>query len=593
VRIKEVCIENYKSFDGTGPVKLGAGFNVVVGQNNSGKTAFLEALCPRLIGNNPHRRIECGVPNVPKSLSTFTYKISLPGQDLRRILLQRGGSYHVNPKVMQVNHREMVDEYFAIDSMEFDLRYQNGGWQEIGKHEHNFPIQVDATNGGIISGQASNPIPVGRAVGDAFSANSFLFKAERLSLSSHPIEDGIELLPNAANLATAILHLQTRNPGRFARLNNLIRRIFPSLHGISVKLQGGRSHVRVWSIDPTQEHEELSFDLANSGTGIGQAVAILFLIVSSDNPRIIAIDEPNSFLHPAAARELLSILAQEKHQYIISTHAAEMIFLSKPSTLQLMQWSGEHTTITELSANEIKDVRRALGDIGVRLSELFGAEHIVWVEGQTEEECFPLIAEHFKIAAPKATAFVAIKNTGDFEKAKMATLALDLYTRLSTANALLPPAIAFSFDREGRSQGEVDDLMRRGDQNVRFLTRKMYENYLIRPDAISTVLSDVLNSPIEALTVRKWVEQRGGDHKYEAPDCWNGNLTNAKWLAKVHGGKLLDDVFAELSEARASYRKREYGVALTEWLLAHAPDDLVEVRRYIESILTSAQEPAK
>ena len=32
-----------------------------------------------------------------------------------------------------------------------------------------------------------------------------------------------------------------------------------------------------------------------------------------------------------------------------------------------------------------------LAEIGKRLSDVFGAENILWVEGQTEEQCYPLI----------------------------------------------------------------------------------------------------------------------------------------------------------------------------------------------------------
>jgi AAA15 family ATPase/GTPase len=41
--IESIAIKNYKSFLDFGPITFGPGFNVIVGSNNAGKTALLEA----------------------------------------------------------------------------------------------------------------------------------------------------------------------------------------------------------------------------------------------------------------------------------------------------------------------------------------------------------------------------------------------------------------------------------------------------------------------------------------------------------------------------------------------------------------------
>src|SRR5947209_12957588 len=129
------------------------------------------------------------------------------------------------------------------------------------------------------------------------------------------------------------------------------------------------------------EFPELAIDLSESGTGVGQAIAILFALVSADFPRIFVIDEPNSFLHPSAARALFQILKGHNHQYIISTHAAEIVSISEPSTLHLIRWENGSSNVEALQAERIQEVRRALNEAGVRLGEVFGADQILWVEG--------------------------------------------------------------------------------------------------------------------------------------------------------------------------------------------------------------------
>jgi recombinational DNA repair ATPase RecF len=52
--IKTFEVENYKSFLASGEIALSPGFNVIVGPNNAGRTALIEALEYRF-ENQPHR----------------------------------------------------------------------------------------------------------------------------------------------------------------------------------------------------------------------------------------------------------------------------------------------------------------------------------------------------------------------------------------------------------------------------------------------------------------------------------------------------------------------------------------------------------
>jgi hypothetical protein len=49
---------------------------------------------------------------------------------------------------------------------------------------------------------------------------------------------------------------------------------------------------------------------------------------------------------------------------------------------------------------------------------------------------------------------------------------------LAAGRGLLPPAVGFIFDRECRKAEELDRLERHAHRTVRFIGRRMYENYL-------------------------------------------------------------------------------------------------------------------
>src|SRR5260370_5486096 len=55
MRIASFKVENYKSFSATQDISFGPGFNVIVGRNDVGKTAFVEALSFFPKGHKYHR----------------------------------------------------------------------------------------------------------------------------------------------------------------------------------------------------------------------------------------------------------------------------------------------------------------------------------------------------------------------------------------------------------------------------------------------------------------------------------------------------------------------------------------------------------
>jgi hypothetical protein len=159
-----------------------------------------------------------------------------------------------------------------------------------------------------------------------------------------------------------------------------------------------------------------------------------------------------------------------------------------------------------------------------------------------------------------------------------------LYEKVSHANALAPPAIAYVFDREGRTEKELLDLERQGRGRVKLLPRMMYENYLIDPEAIAQVLCVEANGAIvteEKIT--EWLRNNGGEAKYYPYD-WDKNFANERWLTDVNSAKLLYDMFGDLTEARFIYRKTTHSVALTEWLIEHRPERLTELMEFVRGI---------
>ena len=87
MHIVKARIENYKSFLDSGEIKLGRGFNVIVGRNDAGKSAFLEALSLVMVAK-PHRSLK-SVPHptsVSKQQSVVSLAFSMTPEDARAAL---------------------------------------------------------------------------------------------------------------------------------------------------------------------------------------------------------------------------------------------------------------------------------------------------------------------------------------------------------------------------------------------------------------------------------------------------------------------------------------------------------------------------
>jgi AAA15 family ATPase/GTPase len=72
-------VQNYKGYRDSGLVQFRHGFNILVGQNNSGKTAFLEALQFREFNSKPHKSIDINRDALLDPLSTCEIKFEVTG----------------------------------------------------------------------------------------------------------------------------------------------------------------------------------------------------------------------------------------------------------------------------------------------------------------------------------------------------------------------------------------------------------------------------------------------------------------------------------------------------------------------------------
>lgn len=602
MRLKSIRIVNYKGFDDSGVVPLGQHWTVVVGRNNAGKSAFLEAFAFNAFSNKPHRNIQQD-PRLPRNdTSELELSLEISAKELEQAFLASGAAdlWVPVPKPNSV----FFNETFLGKHLCFPIRKRGGGgwdgpypshglFKDHGNQTFSQQIKrsADQQSWRILEAHSNRNDTVASVAGAAVSASAYVFHAERRVSGRSAFQEDLQLRPDAANLAGALHYLFNSNHVQFQRFLALVRQVLPEIQAIMIPPQGGQVEIRVWSSGYLQERSDLGIPLAECGTGIGQVLAILFVLVTADSGRVLIIDEPNSFLHPGASRMLMQLLrSNDKHQFIITTHSPELIAATEPDELLLIKWEQNASRVTAYNGNVVNGIRAAFDEMGVRLSDVFGLDAIAWVEGKTEEKCFPKLLNAAGRELPPRTAFVSVVNTGDFDGLN-AEIVWRTYKQLATQSALAPSAVSISLDTENRSEAVRADLIARSKGLIHFLPRRTYENYLLHSQAIAAVLSDQSDDlALSGDDVEKWMaSHRYGSKYYHGVTQPKENDAGA-WLNTIDASRFLHDLVGDLTAHKQDFasHKVQYSLAITDWLLVNDKEYLAELIAYVSNLVPNA-----
>jgi predicted ATPase len=590
--IRTFRAKNYKSLRETPVLQFGAGINVIVGQNNSGKTALLESLSGRAIASNPHRSLAAlpHATDLPDDTTIFDFDIEFEQQEFLALcndqLQDPWLTYvgDVNPAECEKRVREVIRRITVRFGAASVVGPSGGIWLTRAAYDNNLaianPLQVitghfrkqkDPIFSNMNIAAPNSPQMLEIKLFNHVKSRFYMFRAERLNIHRCPMGVATELAPDASNLPQVLDNLQS-NPARYRRYVEYARRIFPHIHDIRLVSIGiSEKEIRAWMASPETERTDLSFPLNNCGTGVGQVLAMLYVVLDSSTSKILLIDEPNSFLHPGAVRELVRILRENpRHQYIISTHFPAVVEVAQPTNLHVLSWVDGETKIVSADVRAVEAQRLVLKEVGASFADVFGAERILWVEGKTEEVCFPILLAHFGLLAAR-TVIIGVINTGDFERRDIDRV-VAIYQRLSSG-ALMPEHVSFLFDREERSTQFRVDLQKLCKGRLHFTEARMFENYILCAPAICAVLQHAL---VDAELDNSHVGLPAIEAKLRELVVGEPN--------DVDAARILRQLFAHFSENRLPYEKVKHGTALLKAILNSNP---VQLQSLVDRIATA------
>jgi len=609
--IKSIGIRNYKSFDDTGWLEFDRHMNVLVGANHAGKSALLGAIAQRYRGR-PHKSSKFRREEALNPTSIVDFRFSISGREVRDLVLAHNLNLQIPVPLAWAQGstpRDVLHRFFdlpeIIVSAQSQAQIGNGaGWTQVEYPSTNLFIhdgpgsepaafihvtaladRSDVHISQMSGGESDN---FGINIGQTIQPRIYLFDAQRVPQNNFAFGSSSQLQSNAANLAEVLNVLQASRT-EFAEYVAQVSRVIPAIKwvGVTPSLSVSQQvEIKIWNIPDSTRRDDLAIPLAECGTGVGQILSLLYVVLRSSG-NVIVIDEPNSFLHPRAAKALIAILKEDRsNQYVISTHSPEIIVSSDPDRFFSLKFVDEKTSVTEVARSDLASIKQVLGEIGAQLSDVFGADSVLWVEGPTEVQCFPLLLQAAGRALDSGLTIAPLRNTGDLESRHGAIVA-DIYRNLSSAHTILPITVAVSLDGDKHLMKEKGNLERAFGSVLHFLKRRCYESYLIHPAAICAVLNETASfkaEPIGQEGVEEWIKANGKDPRYKAAEA--DEPFSAPWLCGVDAPRLLEDLFQELSGTREIYRKPLHSFEITRWLIANDRSFLDELVEYVVGLIS-------
>ena len=602
MRIRSIELTNIGIFE-SAKAEFARDAAVIVGKNNSGKTSLLKAAslqwqpaAPRLSSVLRLTR-----PNREAFVQSITLELEIDAIDIETSARQLGTA-----PVPMVPGVDSTSLWQAVEQGRVRLLRQER-WKGMGSHtisvrqagrpDEQKVMVFEWHNSSLLARGIRNPDSgaMERLVG-GLAVDLFRFDADRSRASEKVVRPMPRIDPRGDELVTAFNHLHAEQQLQFL---SIVQRVLPEIARLkSEPTQEGRVQLRMWF--GSDYDERLGFNLAEVGYGTANVLALLFAATMDPGRRIILIDEPATYLHPGAVRELMAVLAEHpRHQYIFATHSFSGLERFPLASFSLCNRAvgSEVATIANCPPNDASTTRRLLADVGASLTDVFAAEKIIWVEGPSDVEALKEAMKALPTPPPRGLTLLPLIDTGSLE-GKLGDLVAEVYRSLSTSAALIPPSIHFALDPEKRPEAALADLRKRlstvktGDAPAPGLSvypAKMLENLFLDPAVVADALNEMARTarasplvPCDAAAIDALWNAAKPDTEADRtaePD---------RWCKEVHGAKVLDLTFAHFYGPTLTYRKKHHAATFARAALRHNSPGGRQLRDFAASLLQPA-----
>lgn len=404
MKLSDFSVVNYRSITTARKIKTN-NMTVLVGKNNEGKSNILRALTLAMdimkIYSKDPRSLQIAVRPYLKNHYSWEkdYPISLQEKN------PNGWSS------IDLNFELDEQDILAIRSMTgirlsgcIPVRVStNGAAAKIDIPKRGTAAFADADNKKKIIEYVCfkidfNFIPAVRTEYDALRVVDSLIEKSLETLDTNP--DYINAMNKIEELQQGILD------GISNQIIEPLQEFLPTVRNVQIHIQNERRRIAMRRNTEIIIDDRTPTPIQQKGDGIKSltALAILNIPASVDRVSVVAIEEPESHLHPESARQLYDTIMSlsQTHQIVLTTHSP--LFVNRTNLK-------ENIIVNDGKATPVKKIKEIRDVLGIHISDnLTNAEHALIVEGEDDkialEKLLPSMSTKIKRAIQNGTFII-------------------------------------------------------------------------------------------------------------------------------------------------------------------------------------------
>jgi predicted ATPase len=214
------------------------------------------------------------------------------------------------------------------------------------------------------------------------------------------------------NLTKYMNSILSITPRRFVSLADEVIKILPAVEEILAPLRE-----RMATLTVKERGLSTPTEVSNVSFGFMQILILVVGIATKKDGSLIMIEEPELHLHATAQRRLFELIREmaKRKQFFLTTHSTIFTGCDDRTNTYLVTKQEGATGISKIETT--KELRITKDILGHRNIDFFGDECVVFIEGDSEETAFPIIAQSLGYdLCRKGIRLVNVKGVGKATK---------------------------------------------------------------------------------------------------------------------------------------------------------------------------------